>query len=226
MLKQFHPFKQNNAPQQSDNKEKVHDPLDVRSLLTDNTRKAMITPDGELKIKDEQGAPTGQGVELMKERYWGVATATGYQALLDKQLALETRAMRSSFPAFELRRTQEPLRQHGWLVAEVGSIFWTGALKTHSGRSYLIAMVYPKDYPFGEMKAYVLEPYLPTTEHRFKDGHLCLYDHGGKGGGFEREKTTAVTVIAWTAAWLHAYEIWQKTGNWPSVSHHTEEVKA
>lgn len=215
-MNQFHPFKHGSVQQKPDGKEKVHDPLDVRSLLTDSTRKAVITADGELKIRDEHGTAGGQGVELMKERYWGVDPKS-YQALLDKQLALESRAMRGSFPIFELRRAQEPLRQHGWLVAEAGGMFWTGSLTTHSRRSYLIAVVYPKDYPFGEIKAYVLEPYLPTTEHRFKDGHLCLYDHDGKGGGFESEKSTAVTVIAWTAAWLHAYEIWQKTGKWPTV---------
>jgi hypothetical protein len=216
MLKQFHPFKQNNTQQKSDGKERVRDPLDVRSLLTDNTRKAVITPDGELKIKDEQGGTNGQGVELMKERYWG-SEANSYQALLDKQLAVETRAMKASFPGFELRRAQEPFRQQGWQVAAQDSLFWTGVVKTHSARSYLVAVVYPKDYPFGEIRAYVLEPYIPATEHRFKDGHLCLYDHDGKGGRFESAKSTAVTVIAWTAAWLHAYEIWQQNGKWPSV---------
>lgn len=217
MIKQFHPFKQNNTQQKPDNKERVHDPLDVRSLLTDSTRKAMITADGELKIKDEQGNTNGQGVELMKERYWG-SEERPYQAFFDKQLALETRAMKTSFPHFELRRAQEPLRQHGWLVADKGGLFWTGSVKTHSQRSYLVTVVYPHDYPFGEIKSYVLEPYIPATEHRFKDGHLCLYDHDGKGGRFEGSKSTAVTIIAWTAAWLHAYEIWQHTGKWPSVS--------
>lgn len=216
MLKQFHPFKQNSTSPKGDDKEKVHDPLDVRSLLTDNTRKALITPDGELKIQDAQGAPANHGVELMKERYWGNDDRS-HQALFNKQLALESRAMRASFPEFELRRAEEPLRRHGWLVADKGRLFWTGALKTHSQRSYLVAVVYPLDYPFGESWAYILDPYLPTTEHRFKDGHLCLYDHTGKGGRFEGEKSTAVTVVAWTAAWLHAYEIWQKTGKWPTI---------
>ena len=123
--------------------------------------------------------------------------------------------MREKFPHFELRKAEKPFLKRGWLVADTGALFWIGSLKTHTEVSYLVATAYPTDYPFGEIKAYVLDPYIPATEHRFQDGHLCLYDHEGKGGAFEGSKSTAITIVAWTAAWLHAYEIWCKTGKWP-----------
>ena len=189
------------------------DPLDVRELLTDSTRKAMITSDGELQIKtrNDKEKPS---VELMKERYWG---SREYRALLDKRLALETRAMQQRFPDFNLRRAREPFRRHSWEIAAQDELFWIGRLKTYSGACYQAAIVYPKDYPFGEIRAYILQPYIPATEHRFKDGHLCLYDHEGAGEGFDGDSSTAVTIVAWTAAWLHAYEIWRSTGKWPTL---------
>ena len=56
-------------------KEKVRDPLDVCELLTDSTRTAVITTDGELKLQKQN--PKGKPkVELMKERYWGRRPAT------------------------------------------------------------------------------------------------------------------------------------------------------
>lgn len=208
----FNPFQSQAQPVSASGKDKeeIRDPLEVRDLLTDGTRKAVITADGELKIQGKTHDKAS--VELMKERYWGMPS---FQALFDKQLALESRSMKAKFPRFELKRADSDLARHGWTIARAGQKFWTGSLRTHSGCKYLIAAVYPSDYPFGEIYAYILEPFLPATDHRFEDGHLCLYGHEGKGEGFESGKTTALTVVAWTSAWLHAYEIWRITGTWP-----------
>ncbi|NUM36370.1 MAG: hypothetical protein HUU50_17660 [Candidatus Brocadiae bacterium] len=209
----FNPFKQNGSSQNaSQTKEQVRDPLDVRELLTDNTKKAVITPNGELKVKGGNMKEKA-GVELMKERYWG--NASPYQAMLDDRISTESRAVREYFPSFEMRKASKPFQKNGWNIAQPGEMFWTGTVRTHSGTEYMIAVVYPRDYPFSEIKSYVLSPYIPASEHRFQDGHLCLYDHDGKGQGYEHGKSTAVTMIAWTAAWLHSYEIWRSTGKWP-----------
>ena len=203
----YNPFRDSSFSE----KEKVKDPLDVKELLTDGSKKAIITSDGELKLEDNDKQAA---VELMKERYWG---AKKHQGLFDKQLAIESRAMNSCFPQFKLQRCDKKLRVNKWNVAQNGEFIWLGKITTHSKRSYLVSCVYPHDYPFSEIRSYILQPYIPTTEHRFKEGNLCLYDHRGNGKGFESEKTTAVTIIAWTSAWLHAYEIWQKTGKWPML---------
>ncbi len=216
----FHPFKEQPVEDRKTGTDRAKDPLDVCDLLTESTRKAVITSDGELRVRGDSHSQEKPGIELMKERYWGAEKT--YQALFHRQLALETRAMRAQFPGFEMRKAETIFQKHGWTIAQPGNIFWTGLLKTYSACDYLTATVYPSDYPFGEIKSYIIEPFIPATEHRFQDGHLCLYDHQGKGQQFESSKTTAVTVIAWTAAWLHAYEIWCKTGRWPTL----EEKKA
>lgn len=210
-MKKYNPFKTNTNSWNSDNgKDRVRDPLDVRDLLTDNTRKAIITPDGELKLQKSQDKDK-PSVELMKERYWG----NTYQSTVQQQLAVETRAMKKHFPGFSLRRAEKDFCRHNWTIASTNQLYWTGILVTHGGARYSVAAVYPHDYPFGEIKCYVLSPFIPASEHRFRDGHLCLYEHDGNGAGFENGKSTAVTVIAWTAAWLHSYEIWRVTGEWP-----------
>ena len=135
----------------------------------------------------------------------------------NRRIAVEIKAMRSHFPKFELRQADRALRKHRWTVVRRGQLFWSGPLTTYSGAGYLVMAVYPHDYPCEEIKSYVVDPYLPTTEHRFQDGHLCLYDHSGAGAGYDSDHTTVVTIIAWTAAWLHAYEIWRQTGQWPTL---------
>jgi len=57
---------------------------------------------------------------------------------------------------------------------------------------------------------------LSEAQHRYSDGHLCLYsnDHGGKGQGFG-PSMSVTSYVAWSAGWLHAYEIYKMTGTWP-----------
>ena len=178
-MAQFNPFKAPGPLRSCSDKQRLRDPLEVQDLLTESTRKAIITPDGELKLQSKNSG-SQPGIELMKERYWG-SDANDYQALFSKQLALEARHIGKHFPEFELRRADSVLIRHNWTVARSQQMFWIGSLKTHSGAEYVVAAVYPCDYPFGEIYAYVLEPFLPMTEHRFQDGHLCLYDHQGNG---------------------------------------------
>lgn len=150
------------------------------------------------------------GSVLMKDRLW-----KNHENFCHQRLALETREMKKSFPQFRFHRCKKKMNFHRWKVATPDELFWRGKVKTHSGNEYTIVVVYPKDYPFGEIRAYVESPYIPATDHRFQDGRLCLYGHEGKGEGYEKGKTSAVTVVAWVAAWLHAYEIWSLTGQWP-----------
>lgn len=97
--------------------------------------------------------------------------------------------------------------------------YWGGELKTNFGNTFSAAIVYPPNFPrAGSIQAYILE-LMHTNErvmHIYNDGHLCLYsnDHGGGGEGVGRE-TTAATIVAWTAAWLNAFEVFRRTGNWP-----------
>lgn len=121
------------------------------------------------------------------------------------------RAMQQKFPQFKLFEGDGQLR-----YIPRGAAFWGGQLKNNFGVEYSVAIVYPLNFPQGQIKAYVTELMGVSTPHKYVDGHLCLYsnDHGGEGEGTGAE-TTAVTVVAWAAAWLNAWGVYQHTGTWP-----------
>lgn len=123
---------------------------------------------------------------------------------------IEKPAMLKTFPQFQLYQGDGSFQ-----FTPRGSIFWGGKLKTNFGSEYNVAIVYPVNYPHDQIKAYVKELIDVSTPHRYVDGHLCLYsnDHGGGGEGTGIE-TTAVTITAWTATWLNAYEVYKRTGRW------------
>jgi hypothetical protein len=100
--------------------------------------------------------------------------------------------------------------------ARNGELFWGGSLTTNFGTQYSVAIVYPQNYPHGQIKAFIKELLQVPTKHKYQDGHLCLYsnDHNGGGEGIGAE-TTASTIVGWAAAWLNAYELDKRTGKWP-----------
>ena len=133
-----------------------------------------------------------------------------------ERLQTEVREMDRKFPQFKLGKASQKREKHGWTVANEGQKYWVGKLKTVSGEIYSVVAVYPQFYPGQEIKSFVVDPYIQDINHRYGDGHLCLYsnDHNGRGQGAGKGMT-AVSYISWTAAWLHAFEIYEKTGNWP-----------
>ncbi len=135
------------------------------------------------------------------------------------RLETEKALMGDKFPQFTLARATTDYRTNGWLIANAGQLYWDGTLTTVSGEMYRVVLTYPNYYPGQEIKTYMIQPYIPElseAQHRYSDGHLCLYsnDHGGKGQGFG-PSMSVVSYVAWTAAWLHAYEIYKTTGTWP-----------
>lgn len=187
------------------------DPLDVEDLLIDGSKRATITEDGTLVPKDEALQTRREYIELMKQREWGIDTT---------RLQREQELMAKKFPKFQLRETTKALSCHGWDIAGERQFYWLGKLRTHSLQIYTVMLTYPDNYPYEQIPCFVIDPYIPKTEHRYLDGHLCLYsnDHGGRGQGWDSASTTAVSYVAWTAAWLHAYEIWLKTRQWPYLA--------
>ncbi|HRV99620.1 MAG TPA: hypothetical protein P5201_13565 [Aminobacteriaceae bacterium] len=124
---------------------------------------------------------------------------------------IESVVMSRKFPQFSLFKSKERSK-----YASVGDIYWGGKLRTNFGSVYSVAVVYPENFPYGQIKAYIPELIGVSTPHKYVDGHLCLYsnDHGGGGEGFGKE-TTAATVVGWTAAWLNAWEVYKRTKEWP-----------
>ncbi len=127
------------------------------------------------------------------------------------RLTQEIKTMSRCFPQFKLFEGDG-----SYSFAPRGSSFWGGRIQTNFGTEYSLAVVYPPNYPHGEIKAFVVELMNEATPHKYYDGHLCLYsnDHGGGGEGLGQE-TTAATITAWAAAWLNAWEVYKRSGTWP-----------
>jgi ubiquitin-protein ligase len=134
-----------------------------------------------------------------------------------RRLSTEINLMRQKFPQFELGHAEHDHMINNWSVVRKGQKYWLGRLKPVSGNIYTVLLTYPNYYPSGgEIKAYIVSPHISHCNHRYGDGHLCLYsnDHGGKGQG-AGPGMTAVSYVGWTAAWLHAHEIYERKGVWP-----------
>lgn len=112
--------------------------------------------------------------------------------------------MKASFPHARLIR------------ASGGRLAWVVALKTNTGATYIAEIVYPDGFPAAYPLAFVIEPVINNAPHQYKNGNLCLFSTTDRPErSYIPEKTTAVTVTVWTAAWLASYEVWQRTGHWP-----------
>ena len=124
---------------------------------------------------------------------------------------IEKVIMNRKFPQFTLLQNSG-----GKKYMNKGDIFWGGKLRTNFGTVYSVAIAYPANFPYGQIKAFIPELLDTPTPHKYVDGHLCLYsnDHGGGGEGFGKE-TTAATIVSWTAAWLNAWEVYKQTKKWP-----------
>ena len=129
----------------------------------------------------------------------------------NNRLNSEIQFMNKKFPQFQLGEATDKKVCHGWTIANESQKYWLGDLRTNSGNKYKVVITYPDHYPGMELQSFVIDPYIKATDHRYGDGHLCLYsnDHGGKGQGTGKGMT-AVSYVGWTAAWLHAYEIYNQ----------------
>ena len=131
----------------------------------------------------------------------------------NQRLKREFAVMQRKFPGFMLYKSQG----RSYKFAPCGRIYWEGKLTTNFGTTYTVVVLYPANYPHGQLQAFVPELIdEDNVMHMYRDGHLCLYsnDHGGLGEGIGLE-TSASTIVAWCAAWLNAYEVFRRTGKWP-----------
>jgi hypothetical protein len=124
------------------------------------------------------------------------------------RLSAETAAMRERFPSFRL-----VARHDGRL-----GLVWGGRLRSSlSGKRYRVKIAYPWSFP-DEPPTVTIEgtKFLPGTPHLLDGARPCLYWPGqGPRYGYDPGRTTAATLVSWTALWIHAYETWRATGAWP-----------
>lgn len=119
------------------------------------------------------------------------------------RLAKEEQMMKNRFPQFSLKRHD-------------GQLFWEGTLKSNSYKRYRAIIFYPNDFPYDAPKPYIVDPDLtekdPPPPHMYKDGRLCVFEHRD---GTWQSNSTAATMVGLVSPWIHAYEHWLETGNWP-----------
>jgi hypothetical protein len=137
--------------------------------------------------------------ETSDEPWW----ATPYGSW---RLSAEVKAMRERFPSFRI------------VAGDDGALVWSGRVRSSLTRKrYRIKVAYPSTFPdHPPIVTIEGKKFPPGTPHLLDGGRPCLYwPSQGSSHGYDPGRTTAATLVAWTALWLHAYETWRATGTWP-----------
>ena len=145
----------------------------------------------------------GKPVATIKENIWYAKPKQWYR-VKSRLLQQEQQAMRRFYPDFRMDTAPE------------GDLYWQGTVTTWAGNGYEVLLRYPDAFPFKPPKAYVLKPKIQQSRHIYPDGHLCLFHKEDKSW---EPKTTAATVMSWVSLWLHCFEVWLETGDWPRREH-------
>ena len=122
------------------------------------------------------------------------------------RFAAEAEAMRR-FPGFRA------------VLSERELLSWAGWLRSGLplGRRYRVRVTYTACFPDEPPIVSIEKPELPLeVPHLLSGQHPCLY-RGGGHEGYDPARTTAATLVAWTALWIHAFETWQASGTWPGM---------
>mgnify|MGYP001159613252 CR=1 FL=1 len=154
----------------------------------------------QIEIKgDSIVTKDGHPVATIKENTWYSSPKQWYRVkgqLLDQ----EKQAMRRFYPNMALEFSDDE------------NAHWSGDIVTWSGKSYSVRLSYPAAFPYRPPKTYVTDPKIVRSRHIYPDGHLCLFHKDDKAWQIN---TTGATMISWVSLWLHCYEAWLDTGEWP-----------
>jgi len=154
----------------------------------------------ELQINDNAlMTQDGRPVATIKENTW-YSSVKQWHRVKQQLLVRERQAMRRFYPSMQLD------------VDDQGSASWSGEVTTWSGKRYDVLLRYPPSFPYRPPAAYVTRPRIKESRHIYPDGHLCLFHKDDKAW---QVNTTAATVMSWVSLWLHCYEVWLESGNWP-----------
>ncbi|MGC9454942.1 MAG: hypothetical protein ACP5HU_08750 [Phycisphaerae bacterium] len=86
-------------------------------------------------------------------------------------------------------------------------------IKRYQGRkgTYEAELVYPRNFPYGQVKAYLIRPRAKrSAPHYFANSRwLCLNEPEDVG-----VETTGKVYVDWFVKWVKKYERWLETGRW------------
>jgi len=154
----------------------------------------------EITIKgDSIITKDGYPVATIKENTWYASPKQWYR-VKNQLLLQEKQAMGRFYPNMNLDFSKDE------------NAHWNGTVTTWSGKSYSVRLSYPAVFPYRPPKAYILDPKIERSRHIYPDGHLCLFHKDDKAWQIN---TTGATVMSWVSLWLHCYEAWLETGDWP-----------
>jgi len=112
-----------------------------------------------------------------------------------QRLAAEVKIMHTRFPYFRLEKVDEKLA-------------WIGTLEPQVGETFVVALEYPRNFPYSAPTLWVLEPGLQFgAPHLYADGSVCIHQTSWDTG-----RGTAASCVPLLAAWLLAYIVWLQTG--------------
>lgn len=120
-----------------------------------------------------------------------------------ERLLREREIMSESFPQARLVKLSD------------GRLAWVLALRTNSGRTYVVNITYSNGFPLEYPQVFVVDPPIVASPHQYAGGRLCLFSTADRPERSYTVKTTAATIASWAAAWLASYEIWRVTSRWP-----------
>jgi hypothetical protein len=124
------------------------------------------------------------------------------------RLSVEGEAMGERFPNFRL------------VGGEGERLAWVGRLRSSlTQKRYLVKVTYPWNFPDeAPVVAFGSRQFPSGTPHLLDGARPCLYMPAqGSRNGYDPARTTAATLVAWTALWIHAYETWLATNAWPGT---------
>ena len=182
---------------------KVIDDTNKEEVGVSKTGKIVGRDDVVLKDKVLQ-TKEGDAVHLIKDNIWYARPGKQWYLVKPPLLAREEHAMRRFYPNLKLQ------------TAPNGDKFWQGSVSTWTGNEYEIRMRYPDNFPYAPLRAYVVNPKIEQSRHIYPDGHLCLFHIDDKTW---ETNTTGATAMSWVSLWLHCYEVWLDTGEWPRKEH-------
>lgn len=95
---------------------------------------------------------------------------------------------------------------------------WLGRIRSTLGsEEYPVRVTYPHDFPdAAPLVTFDGVAFPPGTPHLLDGNRPCLFNWSqGPRNGYDPGRTTAATLVAWTALWLAAFETWRATAAWP-----------